>query len=83
MIALLDFLRNNTAGIATAIRAVILCATAFGLNWTADQVAAAMLAVESILAAVVGKTTVSANKVQQRVEEAHAAGYRMGTGTGA
>lgn len=79
---MIDFIRNNTAGIATAIRAVILCAVTFGLDWTPDQIAATMLAVESVLAAVVGKTTVSASKVQQRVEEAHAEGFRAGTGAG-
>lgn len=33
-----------------AIRAVILVGTAFGLKWTAEQIAAIMLAVEAIFA---------------------------------
>jgi len=82
MTSIIEFVRNNTAGIATAIRSIILCATAFGLEWTADQVAATMLAVESVLAAIVGKTTVAAAKVSQRMEEAHARGFAAGTGSG-
>jgi hypothetical protein len=39
--------------IAAAIRAVILCAVAFGLQWSPDQIAAIMLAVEAVLAVVV------------------------------
>jgi hypothetical protein len=35
--------------VSAAVRAVILCATAFGLGWTAEQVAAIMLAVEAVL----------------------------------
>ena len=36
--------------LAAAVRAVILAAVAFGLGWTAEQVAALMLAVEAVLA---------------------------------
>ncbi len=32
--------------IAALVRAVILCATAFGLGWTAEQIAAVMVVVE-------------------------------------
>lgn len=33
----------------SAVRAVVVCATAFGLDWSADQVAAVMLATEALL----------------------------------
>lgn len=78
----MDFLRDNSAAIATAIRSVILCAIAFGLEWTADQIAATMLAVESVLAVIVGKTTVAASKVERREAAAHERGFQMGTGNG-
>lgn len=42
-------LRNEPVMLGGAIRAVILAATAFGLNWSAEQVAAIMLAVEAVL----------------------------------
>ena len=45
--------------IAGAIRAVILVGTAFGLDWTAEQIAAVMLAVEAVLAAVTRQTVTS------------------------
>ena len=32
-----------------AVRAAVLCAVAFGLSWSADQVAAVMLATEATL----------------------------------
>jgi uncharacterized membrane protein len=36
----------------TAIRSVILLATVFGLQWTTEQIAAIMVAVEAVLALV-------------------------------
>lgn len=47
------------AVIAGAIRAIILCAVAFGLKWSADQIAALMLAVEAVLTLVVRQTVTS------------------------
>ena len=38
---------------AGAIRAILLCAIAFGLRWTPEQIAAFMLAVEAVLTVVV------------------------------
>lgn len=47
--------------VAAAIRAVILCAVAFGLGWSVEQIAAVMLAVEAVLAVVVrGKVSPAA-----------------------
>lgn len=48
-----NFWGREPVAITAAVRAVILAATAFGLNWTAEQVAAIMIAVEAILAIVV------------------------------
>lgn len=45
-------LLNEPILIATAIRACILAGTAFGLNWTGEQVAQVMLAVEAVTALV-------------------------------
>jgi hypothetical protein len=44
---------REPVAIAAAIRGLILAAVAFGLNWTAEQVAALMFAVEAVLALVV------------------------------
>lgn len=46
---MLQRLLNEPQVIGGAIRAIILAATAFGLNWSAEQVAALMLAVEAVL----------------------------------
>lgn len=51
--------------IAAAIRAVILCAVAFGLRWTPEQIAAVMLAVEAVMALVTRASVVSSNTLQQ------------------
>lgn len=41
----------------TAIRSVILALVAFGLDWTAQQIGATMLAVEAILALITRSQT--------------------------
>ena len=46
-------LGREPVAIATAIRSVILMAVSFGLHWTAEQIAAVMIAVEAVLALVV------------------------------
>lgn len=45
-------LLNEPSLIAGALRAIILAGTAFGLKWTAEQIAATMLAVEAVLTLV-------------------------------
>lgn len=45
-------LAAEPVAIAALIRAVILCAVAFGLQWTADQIAAVMLVVELTVALI-------------------------------
>jgi hypothetical protein len=47
---------KEPALIAGAIRAIILALVAFGLEWTGDQVAALMLAVEAVLTLFVRQT---------------------------
>lgn len=47
--ALKRLLDNEPTAIAGAVRALILCAVAFGLQWTPEQIAAVMLALEMIL----------------------------------
>ncbi len=39
--------------IATLVRSAVLLATAFGLKWSAEQIAAIMVFVEAVLALVV------------------------------
>lgn len=42
-------MNRQPVAIAAAIRAIILASVAFGLSWTAEQVAALMFAVEAVL----------------------------------
>lgn len=51
-------LAAEPVAIAALIRAVILCAVAFGLQWTADQIAAVMLVVE-LTAALITRSKVT------------------------
>lgn len=57
-------LLNEPVLIGGAIRAIILAATSFGLNWTGEQVASLMLAVEAILA-LVTRSQVTPNKLAE------------------
>lgn len=45
-------LLNEPVLIATAVRSCILAGTAFGLDWTGEQIATVMLAVEAVTAVV-------------------------------
>jgi hydrogenase-4 membrane subunit HyfE len=60
-------LLNEPVLIATAIRAVILAAVAFGLKWSAEQVAALMIAVEAILALITRALVTPNQLAEQRV----------------
>ena len=51
---LLDTERGTA--LRTLLRAVIVCATAFGLGWTAEQVAAVQLVIEALLAVLIRAT---------------------------
>lgn len=82
MLSLWQFLAANSAALATAVRAILLCAIAFGLEWTTEQLAAVMLAVESVLAILVGKTTVAASTIDDRMNEARRQEYRRGIAHG-
>ena len=57
--------RVEPVAVAAAIRAVILAAVAFGLEWTGEQVAAVMLAVETVLVLVL-RSQVTSNDTLQR-----------------
>lgn len=59
-------LNREPAVIAAAVRAIILAATAFGLGWTAEQVAAVMLAVEAVLAVAVRQSVTPNVDVRSR-----------------
>lgn len=51
-------LAAEPVAIAALIRAVIVCAVAFGLQWTADQIAAVMVVVE-LAAALITRSKVT------------------------
>lgn len=46
-------LNTEPVAIAAAIRAVLVAAVAFGLDWSGDQIAALVLAVELVLGLLV------------------------------
>lgn len=46
-------LNTEPVAIAAALRAVLVAAVAFGLDWTGDQIAALVLAVELVLGLLV------------------------------
>ncbi len=80
-----DVVARNPVALTTAIRAIITAAVAFGLDWSAQQVGATILAVEAVLA-VFTRDAVTANvnveqKVQERVAQREMAGT-SGTGDG-
>lgn len=45
--------RLEPVAVAAAVRAVIACAIAFGLDWTEEQLALVIVAVETVLALLV------------------------------
>ena len=61
---------GNPVKIAASIRSLILLGTSFGLHWTADQVAAVMVAVEAILALFTDNVVTSNVHVDSMVEQA-------------
>ena len=61
-------LNREPALIAAAVRACVLAATAFGLEWTGEQVAALMLAVEAVLAVFVRQSVTPNVDVRSRVK---------------
>ena len=56
---------REPVAIAGAIRAVILCAVAFGLKWSPEQIAAVMLAVEAVLTLVTRQSVVTPNTLEK------------------
>lgn len=46
---LIQMLNAEPVAIAAAVRALLVCAVAFGLNFTAEQVAAVVVAIELVL----------------------------------
>jgi hypothetical protein len=60
----LNRLLNEPTVIAGAIRSIIIAAAAFGLNWSAEQIAALMLAVEAILT-VINRALVTPNQLAE------------------
>jgi len=57
-------LNTEPGAIAAAIRAVLVAAVAFGLDWSGDQIAALVLAVELVLGLLVrSKVTPTAKEV--------------------
>lgn len=50
---LFQMLNAEPVAIAAAVRALLVCAIAFGLNFTAEQVAAVVVAIELVLGLLV------------------------------
>lgn len=46
-------MNREPVAVAAAVRAVIACAIAFGLNWTEEQLVLVIVAVEAVLALIV------------------------------
>jgi hypothetical protein len=66
----IDTIKNNTNGIAEAIRLGILMALGFKwIEWTPEQQLLVLGFISALLAIIVGKTTLPSNKVERRVEE--------------
>lgn len=82
--SLIDTIKNNTNGIAEAIRLGILMSIGFKwIDWTPEQQLLVLGFISAIMAIIVGKTTFPANKVDRRVEEQVAHRELAGTtGTG-
>lgn len=59
------FWNAEPVALAAAIRAVILCAVAFGLKWTPEQIAAVMLAVEAVLTLITRQAVVSPTTLEK------------------
>lgn len=61
---------REPVAIAGAIRAIILCAVAFGLQWTPEQIGATMLAVEAVLTLIIrSRVTPDANLLPGMAEK--------------
>ena len=50
---MLQLINAEPVAIAAAVRAILVCAIAFGLNFTAEQVAAVVVAIELVLGLLV------------------------------
>ena len=61
-----SILGREPAVIAGAVRAIILLGVAFGLQWTAEQIAALMLAVEAVLTLLVRQNSTPTANPQLR-----------------
>lgn len=82
----LDWLRSSTHGITEALRQCLLWAIGLGLithdfrgrEWTDVHTVLTISAASAVLSLIASKTTVAANKVSERVEQAHARGVAAG-----
>lgn len=91
----LDWLRNSTHGITEALRQCLLWAIGLGLithdfrgrEWTDVHTVLTISAASAVLSLIAAKTTVAANKVDERKREAFDKGVvegvrQMSSGTG-
>lgn len=65
----MNLLAREPVVIAAAIRAVLIAAMAFGLNWSPEQMAAVMGAVEGLLAVIV-RSQVTTDPTLLKLDEA-------------
>jgi hypothetical protein len=70
VVSFLNTIKNNTNGIAEAIRLGILMALGFKwIEWTQEQQLLVLGFISALLTIIVGKTTMATHKVDRRVEE--------------
>jgi hypothetical protein len=60
---------REPVAITAAIRAIILLATAFGLQWSAEQIAATMVAVEAVLALLTRQSVTPNQTATEKIQE--------------
>lgn len=86
MNSIFDWLRNSTHTITEAVRQIVLWAIGVGIithdfqgrPWDETQTVLTVSAVSAVLAVIAAKTTVSANKAQERIASARAEGVELG-----
>ena len=80
------WIQTYSLWLSEAVRQFMFVGLAFGLiNWTEQQQHTVLQAISALLTVYAAKSSVAANKVTERVQEAHAAGVVAGmaaTGSG-
>lgn len=85
-LTVVKWIQTYNLWLSEAIRQFMFVGLAFGLiNWTEQQQHTVLQAISALLTVYAAKSSVAANKVSERMKEAHAEGVAAGiasTGTG-